>query len=133
MLQHESNPPKSCASSFEHAPNLETILMVEKAIKESKSYPTKKALLASLPRQVQYSTFQKILAYLESSNKIAYDGHKIIWIFPDNPKLAQLLKSSVPLWIFLSISHSSIIFLVGRENPQDYHSPSITIRDDGIG
>ncbi len=97
MLPHECSTPGTRASCHDHAPNLETILMVERAIKESKSYPTKKALLESLPRQVQYSTFQKILDYLESSNKIIYDGHTIVWVFPDNPKLLKLLKSSVPI------------------------------------
>jgi hypothetical protein len=37
-----------------HEPQLDTILMVEKAIREAQSYPTKKKLLQSLPRQVQY-------------------------------------------------------------------------------
>ncbi len=83
-------------SPYEHAPNLDTILMVEKVIKESKSFVTKKSLLDSLPRKVQYSTFLTILDYLESSNKIAYDGHTIIWVFPDNPKLVRLLKTGVP-------------------------------------
>jgi mannose/fructose/N-acetylgalactosamine-specific phosphotransferase system component IIB len=80
-----------------HEPQLDTILMVEKAIREAKSYPTKKKLLQSLPRQIQYQTFNRILDYLESSNKIVYDGQKIIWVFPDNPKLKKLIETSVKL------------------------------------
>lgn len=80
-----------------HEPRLDTILMVENAIKEAGSYMTKKELLESLPRQVQYQTFSRILDYLESSNKIVFDGREIIWIFPDNPKLRKLLKTSVKL------------------------------------
>jgi hypothetical protein len=71
--------------------------MVEQAIREAKSYPTKKSLLKSLPRQVQYQTFNRILDYLESSNKIVYDKNKIIWVFPDNPKLKRLLETSIQL------------------------------------
>jgi hypothetical protein len=71
--------------------------MVEKAIREAQSYPTKKSLLQSLPRRVQYQTFNRILDYLESSNKIAYDGKRIIWVFPDNPKLRKLIETSVQL------------------------------------
>jgi mannose/fructose/N-acetylgalactosamine-specific phosphotransferase system component IIB len=78
-----------------HEPQLDTILMVEQAIKEAKSYPTKKSLLQSLPRQVQYQTFNRILDYLESSNKIAYDKNRIIWVFPDNPKLKKLIETSI--------------------------------------
>jgi hypothetical protein len=82
-----------------HEPRLDTILMVENAIKESGSYPTKKELLESLPKKLQYQTFNRILNYLESSNKIMFDSRKIIWIFPDNPKLKRLLETSVKLKI----------------------------------
>jgi len=80
-----------------HEPQLDTILMVEKAIREARSYPTKKELLKSLPKQIQYQTFNRILEYLESSNKIVFDGRRIIWVFSDNPKLKELLESSVKL------------------------------------
>lgn len=84
-------------SKFLHEPQLDTILMVEKAIKDTGSYPTKKELLKSLPKQIQYQTFNRILEYLESSNKIVFDGRQIIWVFPDNPKLKKLLETSVRL------------------------------------
>ena len=80
-----------------HEPQLDTILMVENAIREAKSYPTKKELLQSLPKQIQYQTFNRILEYLEGSNKIVFDGRRIVWVFPDNPKLKELLESSVKL------------------------------------
>jgi len=80
-----------------HEPQLDTILMVEKALKEAKSCPTKKELLGSLPKQIQYQTFNRILEYLESSNKIVIDGRQIIWVFPDNPKLKKLIETSVRL------------------------------------
>lgn len=84
-------------SKFLHEPQLDTILMVEKAIKDAGSYPTKKELLKSLPKQIQYQTFNRILEYLESSNKIVLNGRQIIWVFPDNPKLKKLLETSVRL------------------------------------
>lgn len=66
--------------------------MVENAIKKMKMYTSKNQLWRSLPRQVQYQTFNEILKYLESSNKITYDKDgAIIWIFVDNPKLKKLL------------------------------------------
>jgi hypothetical protein len=80
-----------------HEPQLDTILMVENAIREAKSYPTKKELLKSLPKQIQFQTFNRILEYLESSNKIVFDGRKIVWVFPDNPKLKELLENSIKL------------------------------------
>jgi len=84
-------------SKFLHEPQLDTILMVEKAIKDARSYPTKKELLKGLPKQIQYQTFNRILEYLESSNKIVLNGRQIVWVFPDNPKLKKLLETSVRL------------------------------------
>jgi len=80
-----------------HEPKLDTILMVEKAIKEAKKYPSRMELWRSLPKKIQYQTFKRILEYLESSNKIMFNGREIIWIFPDNPKLKRLLETSVRL------------------------------------
>ncbi|HLE75526.1 MAG TPA: hypothetical protein VI864_05720 [Candidatus Bathyarchaeia archaeon] len=80
-----------------HEPQLDTILMVENTIREAKTYPTKMALLQSLPKQIQYQTFNRILEYLESSNKIVFDGHKIVWVFTENPKLKGLLENSIKL------------------------------------
>ncbi|MCL5876402.1 MAG: hypothetical protein M1540_01145 [Candidatus Bathyarchaeota archaeon] len=80
-----------------HEPNLQTILMIENALKTSGTYPTKKQLWKSLPKKIQYQTFNRVLEYLESSNKITFNTRKIIWIFPDNPKLKQLLDSSTKL------------------------------------
>jgi S-adenosylmethionine:tRNA-ribosyltransferase-isomerase (queuine synthetase) len=82
-----------------HEPQLDTILMVENAIKENGSYPTKKELLENLPKKIQYQTFNRILDYLESSNKVMFNNRRIIWIFPDNPKLKKLLETSVKLEI----------------------------------
>ena len=75
-----------------HMPQLDTILMVENAIKHAKVYSSKNKLWRSLPKQVQYQTFSRILDYLEGSNKITYDKDgAIIWIFADNQKLKKLL------------------------------------------
>ena len=78
-----------------HEPQLDTILMVERAIKNAKDYPTKTELWKSLPKKTQYQTFKRIIDYLEASNKIIYNGHTIVWIAADNPKLKRLLETSV--------------------------------------
>ena len=76
---------------------MNTILMVEKAILEAKEYPTRMELWKSLPRKVQYQTFQRILQYLEASGKIAFNSKKIIYTGVNNPKLEELIKSSVQI------------------------------------
>jgi len=73
------------------------MLMVEKAIKSSNTYQTKNGLWKLLPKRIQYHTFSKVLQYLECSNKITFNAKKIIWIFPDNPKLLELLNNSIKL------------------------------------
>ncbi len=81
-----------------HEPRLDTILMVEKTILKARSYPTKKELWQSLPRQVQYQTLNRILQYLESSGKILVDEDgQVVWTFANNQKLKRLLKTSVKL------------------------------------
>ncbi len=85
-------------TSLLHAPNLDTVLMVERAIKGSDDYPTRIQLWKSLPKKMQYQTFKTILNYLEASSKIMFDEHDhIIWVAADNPKLRELLSSGVEL------------------------------------
>ena len=78
-----------------HSPTLDTQLMIERCIREAGSFPSRRALMRALPRQVEYPTLTKILVYLEASNKILLgeDG-SIVWVFTDNPKLVQLLAES---------------------------------------
>ena len=71
--------------------------MVEREIQRAKSYPTKKELWLSLPRKLQYQTFNRILDYLDGSNKILLDKGGIVWTFPSYPDLRRLLDSSVRL------------------------------------
>jgi hypothetical protein len=79
-------------------PRLNTITMIENAIKSAKTYPSKNRLRLSLPRQIQYGTFNAVLKYLEDSNKIMYDKDgSIIWIFADKPELKKLAQTSTRL------------------------------------
>ena len=76
---------------------MDTIQMVEREIQRAKSYPTKEELWLSLPRKLQYQTFNRILDYLEGSNKILLDKGGIVSTFPGNPRLRRLLDTSVHL------------------------------------
>ncbi len=79
-----------------HYPRLDTVLMVEDAIKNAKSYKTRMSLWRSLPRKVQYQTFSIILSSLQDSKKILLtrDG-KIVWVFADSAKAKRLIARSV--------------------------------------
>jgi len=78
-----------------HYPRLDTVMMIEDAIRRAKEYPTKAELLRRLPTKVMYQTFNLVLEYLQRSNKIIVtkDG-RIVWIFADTPKLKRLLAES---------------------------------------
>lgn len=78
-----------------HFPKLDSILMVENAIQNQDDYSTRMELWKSLPKQMQYQTFKLILDYLERSNKIMFEGNKIIWIFANNKKLNELIQGAV--------------------------------------
>lgn len=80
-----------------HEPKLDTILMVEKAIKDAVEYPSRMELWRSLPRKIQYQTFKRILEYLEASNKIVFNKGRIVWVAADNPKLKKLLEESMKI------------------------------------
>ena len=80
-----------------HMPRLDTVLMVEDAIKKLDYYPTRNKLWRALPKMVMWQTFNLILEYLEESNKIMIDKEgEIVWIFADNPRIKELVASSVP-------------------------------------
>ena len=65
--------------------------MVEEALLAMGEYPTKKALRDSLPKQIEYPTFNTVLSYLEASGKIMYNSRTIIYTGINNEKLENLI------------------------------------------
>lgn len=86
------------ARSIGHMPRLDTIQMVENAIKGDKVCSSKNQLWRSLPKAMQYPTLLTILDYLERSNKIIMekDG-SIVWTFVDSQAARKSLKDSTPI------------------------------------
>ena len=72
---------KSEKTALLHYPRLDTIIMVEEAIKKTGEYPSKRQLWLSLKKRVMYQTFNVILSYLETSNKIIIKDGKVTWIW----------------------------------------------------
>jgi hypothetical protein len=80
-----------------HEPKISTVMMIEKTILGREDYPTRTELWNSLPKKVQYQTFQRALQYLESHGTIAInDEGQIFYTGVNNPKLRKLLATSVP-------------------------------------
>jgi len=75
------------------SPTLSTVRMVERTIEENSGEFNCGELWKSLPKQVMWSTFLKIVDYLKEINKIGIeDGGKIVYIW--NPELLErILKN----------------------------------------
>ncbi|MFA4906840.1 MAG: hypothetical protein WC602_01040 [archaeon] len=74
-------------------PRLDTVLMVEEAIRKAKDYPTKAKLYRSLPKKTMYQTFNLILDYLEYSGKIIIDRDgAIVWVW-DPEGVRKILRN----------------------------------------
>ncbi|PIN84763.1 MAG: hypothetical protein COV47_05680 [Candidatus Diapherotrites archaeon CG11_big_fil_rev_8_21_14_0_20_37_9] len=71
-----------------HYPRLDTVLMVEKFIKENSGEFKKRSLWENLPKKTMYQTYQVIFDYLVDSGKIGVDreGH-IAWVW--NPAFVK--------------------------------------------
>jgi len=75
-----------------HWPTLNTVIMVENALKKmNNSIISIAELKRKLPRQVNHNTLILILEYLERSNKIAATLHGITWIENKNPNLKRAI------------------------------------------
>ena len=80
------------SNEIARSPTLQTVLMVEKFIDENSGEFKKTGVFKNLPKKVMWQTFQVIMEYLESINKIAYDkkGYVVyIW----NPEFYEKIKN----------------------------------------
>jgi hypothetical protein len=83
---------------LEHAPTLNTVIMVENTLKNmNSSVITVAELKRQLPRQVNHNTLKTILEYLEESNKIAVTMKGITWIHNTNSILRKAIKEGMEL------------------------------------
>ena len=78
--------------SAEHAPTLNTILMVEETLKKmDESAASMAQVKQKLPKQVNHITLRTILEYLEDSNKITVSMKGISWIHNENTNLRKAI------------------------------------------
>lgn len=94
----DARTSKEAAPKFLHSPTLNTVIMVEDAIKDwynsEISIPQLKKVL---PKQVNHTTLVSILEYLEASNKIAVGLRGIVWIQNDSPKMRKALREGIEM------------------------------------
>jgi hypothetical protein len=79
-----------------HWPTLQTLLMIEKGIKEAETPPRRTELWKSLPKRPMYQTFKKAIEYLDASGKIMIDRNdRVVWVAADSSKLRELFDRAV--------------------------------------
>ena len=84
--------PYNEINDIARSPTLQTVLMVEKFIKENSGEYKKTELFKKLPRKVMWQTFQVVIEYLESTLRIAYDAQGYI-VYIWNPRLYEKYKN----------------------------------------
>ncbi|MBU4069982.1 MAG: hypothetical protein KJ646_03285 [Nanoarchaeota archaeon] len=81
-----------------HWPTLNTVIMVEKTLKNlEESVISIAELKRNLPRQVNHNTLIIILQYLEQSNKIFISIKGITWIHNTNPNLRIAINKGLEI------------------------------------
>ncbi len=75
-----------------HSPTLNTILMVEDALRKSSELMTMAELKRKLPKKVMHQTLLQILDYLQVSGKIVIGTKGILWIYAERKELNELIK-----------------------------------------
>lgn len=73
---------------IKRSPRLETVIIVEKFIKEHSGEFKKTELFGSLPKKIMWGTFNVILQYLYDNNKIGIDNEGYV-IYIWNPELIK--------------------------------------------
>ena len=77
-------------------PNLNTVLMIEKFLKEHRDMPLKISILKKqIPKQIMHQTLMIILEYLWKSGKIIYGPKGIQWIYSEPEHLKKMLEGSL--------------------------------------
>ena len=96
------------------SPTLQTVMMVEKFIKQESGEYKKTELFNKLPKKVMWQTFQVIMEYLESINKIIYDNEGYV-VYVWNPELYEKFKN-MPAITSLTMIKKKIIKILKENN-----------------
>ena len=82
-------------TTLDHSPTLNTVLMVESTLRESREAIKPAELKRRLPKKVMHATLLRILDYLQMSGKILIGTKGIIWVYTPREELNKLIKSGI--------------------------------------
>ena len=83
--------------SLEHSPTLNTVLMVESVLRNSREAIKISELKRRLPKKVMHSTLLKILNYLQLGGKILISTKGIVWVYTPRQELNEMIKKGLEL------------------------------------
>ncbi|MFH1442569.1 MAG: hypothetical protein ABIG96_00895 [Candidatus Micrarchaeota archaeon] len=86
---------KSIQMQIMHSPTLNTVLMVEKVLKEAGQLVKVAELKRRLPKKVMHSTILQILDYLQESGKIFVSAKGLLWIYRSPSELEKLKEGGL--------------------------------------
>ena len=80
-----------------HYPNLRTVLLVERILKEAKTTIDREEIKRRLPVKIMHQTLNVILRYFEDKDLII-DGHKgVLWVYNPSPKLKKAIEKGTEI------------------------------------
>ncbi len=88
---------KQVQMQIQHSPTLNTVLMVEKVLRDSKEVIKISELKRRLPRKVMHSTLLEILDYLQVSGKILITTKGVVWTYTPKDAMDKLIKGGLEL------------------------------------
>ena len=80
-----------------HPPTLNSVLVIEKILKNSGELLTLVELKKMLPKQIIHQTLIQILDYLQLRGKIVIGTKGILWVFTERKELNELIKRRVEI------------------------------------
>ena len=88
---------KSVQAQIMHSPTLNTVLMVEKIIKDAREVIKISELKRRLPKQVMHQTLMQILDYLQESGKILITTKGVVWTYAPKGIMERLKEGGLEL------------------------------------
>jgi len=74
------------------SPTLQTVMMVDKFIKDTSGEYKKTEIFNNLPKKVMWQTFQVVMEYLEETLRIVYDKEGYV-VYIWNPEFYEKIKN----------------------------------------
>ena len=82
---------------IQHSPTLNTVLMVEQTLRDSKEVIKISELKRRLPRKVMHATLLEILNYLQESGKVLITTKGVVWTYTPSDLMGKFKKGGLEL------------------------------------